>query len=561
MSATYPIDGKLAGGQPLDTSNGERRLRELLDFYEGPDVCLARALCDEHPAGDVALRIVEADLSTHEMTYGDLRQRSERFAAALADLGIGPGDRVATLMGKSSDLVTVLLGIWRRGAVHVPLFTAFAPPAIELRLESSAAKVIVVDPSQREKLDAVDAGCRIVTAGDQARVGDLSVAELLDAHPAGIAAETVAGEDPFIMIFTSGTTGAPKGVPSPVRVIAGVRLYLEYGLGVTEDDVYWCAADPGWAYGLYCAIVAPLAAGHTTTLLTAAFDPDLTWRLLDRLKVTNFAAAPTAYRALRAADAEVPEGLALRCLSSAGEPLDPDTLQWAREALGVEIRDHYGQTEMGMVVANGWHPDIRRPLKPGSMGTSMPGWTVEVLRGEGEEIAPADELGRVAIDIPNSAAMSFTGYHEAPERTAERITPDGRWYLTGDTASRDDDGYLFFSSRDDDVIIMGGYRIGPFEVESVLSEHPDVAEAAVVGVPDELRGEVIEAFVALRPGAGASDALVAELQQRVKTRFAAHAYPRAVHFVDALPRTPSGKVQRFVLRDRRRAEQPGGAGG
>jgi len=289
-------------------------------------------------------------------------------------------------------------------------------------------------------------------------------------------------------------------------------------------------------------------------LLTAGFDPDLTWRLLDRFKVTNFAAAPTAYRALRAAGAKVPNGLALRCLSSAGEPLDPDTLAWAREALGVEIRDHYGQTELGMVVANGWHPEIRRPLKAGSMGTSMPGWTVEVLREDDQEVAPAGELGRVAIDIPNSAAMTFTGYHEAPERTAERITPDERWYITGDTASRDGDGYFFFSSRDDDVIIMGGYRIGPFEVESALGEHPDVAEAAVVGVPDELRGEVVEAFVTLRSGAEASDGLAAELQHHVKTQFAAHAYPRVVHFVDALPRTPSGKVQRFVLRDRRRAE-------
>lgn len=552
MTATYPIDGERAGGQQL--GGGELRLRELLDFYGGPEVCLARALCDDHPAEDVALRIVEADLGMHEMTYGDLRQRSERFAAALADLGIGPGDRVATLMGKSSDLVTVLLGIWRRGAVHVPLFTAFAPPAIELRLDASAAKVIVVDPSQREKLDAVNAGCRIVTAGDQARVRDLSVAELLDAHPAGIAAETVAADDSFIMIFTSGTTGTPKGVPAPVRMIAGVRHYFEYGLGVTADDVYWSIADPGWAYGLYSAIVAPLAAGHTTTLLTAAFDPALTWRALDRLGVTNFAAAPTVYRALRAAGADTPDGLALRCLSSAGEPLDPDTLDWAREALGVEIRDHYGQTELGMVVANGWNPEIRRSLKTGSMGTPMPGWIVEVLGESSDEIAPTGELGRVAIDIPNSPAMAFTGYHEAPERTAERITPDGRWYVTGDTASRDEDGYFFFSSRDDDVIIMGGYRIGPFEVENVLGEHPGVTEAAVVGVPDELRGEVIEAFVTLRPGADASDALAAELQQHVKTRFAAHAYPRVVHFVDALPRTPSGKVQRFVLRDRRRAE-------
>ena len=554
MSATYPIDGELAGEQPLNRPRGERRLRELLDCYEGPDVCLAGALCDEHPAGDIALRIVDGDLSTCEVTYGELRERSERFAAALADLGIGPGDRVATLMGKSLDLVTTVLGIWRRGAVHVPLFTAFAPPAIDLRLKSSTAKVIVVDPGQREKLDAIGGDCRTVTAGDQACAGDLSIVELLDAHPAGIPAETVAGDDPFVMIFTSGTTGTPKGVPAPVRAIAGLRLYLEYGLGVTEDDVYWTAADPGWAYGLYCAIVAPFAAGLTTTLLTAAFDPALTWRVLDRLEVTNFAAAPTAYRALRAASADRPGGLALRCLSSAGEPLDPDTLDWAREALGAEIRDHYGQTELGMVVANGWHPHIRRPLKTGSMGTQMPGWTVEVLREDREERAPSGELGRVAINIPNSPAMWFSGYHEAPEKTSERITADGRWYLTGDTARRDNDGYFFFSSRDDDVIIMGGYRIGPFEVESVLGDHPDVAEAAVVGVPDELRGEVIEAFVALRPGADASDALVVELQQHVKTRFAAHAYPRTVHFVDALPRTPSGKVQRFVLRDRRRAE-------
>ena len=547
MSTTHSAEGELTAG-------GDLRLQELLDCYGGSDVSLAGALCDDHPEGDVALRIVAADLGTHEVTYGDLRRRSERFAAALADLGIEPGDRVATLMGKSLDLVTAVLGIWRRGAVHVPLFTAFAPPAIELRLKSSAAKVVVVDSSQREKLGAVDTACRIVTAGEQAPVGDLTVAELLETHSEGIPAEAVGGDDPFVMIFTSGTTGVPKGVPAPVRVIAGLRLYLEYGLGVAEDDVYWCAADPGWAYGLYCAIVAPLAAGHTTTLLTAAFDPDLTWRLLDHFKITNFAAAPTAYRALRAAGGDTPDGLALRRLSSAGEPLDPDTLDWAREALGVEIRDHYGQTELGMVVVNGWHPEIRRPLKTGSMGTPMPGWTVEVLREDNDEIVLAGELGRVAIDIPNSAAMSFTGYHEAPERTAERITPDGRWYITGDTASRDGDGYFFFSSRDDDVIIMGGYRIGPFEVESVLGEHPDVAEAAVVGVPDQLRGEVVEAFVTLRPSANASDALAAELQQHVKTQFAAHAYPRVVHFVDALPRTPSGKVQRFVLRDRRRAE-------
>jgi acetyl-CoA synthetase len=550
MSATNAIDAGLAASP---SAGAERRLRELLGRYGGSDVCLASVLCDDHPVGDVALTIVDADLNIREVTYGELRERSERFARALAEFGVGPGDCVATLMGKSLDLVTVLLGIWRRGAVHVPLFTAFAPPAIELRLLSSAAKVVVADAGQREKLDQVSAACRVVTTGEQSHDGEVTLGELLETHAAGIPAETLAGDDTFIMIFTSGTTGAPKGVPTPVRLIAGMSMYLEYGLGVSDDDIYWNAADPGWAYGLFLAVVAPLAAGRSTLLLTAAFDPALTWRVLDRLEVTNFAAAPTVYRALRAGRPDKVE-LALRALSSAGEPLDADTLRWAQDALGVEIRDHYGQTELGMVIANAWHPDIRRPLKIGSMGTPMPGWTVQVLSDDSEEIAPTGELGRVAIDIPNSPAMLFAGYHEAPERTAERITPDGRWYITGDAASRDEDGYFFFSSRDDDVIIMAGYRIGPFEVESVLCEHPDVAEAAVIGVPDELRGEVIEAFVALRPGAQPSDEFAAELQRNVKTEFAAHAYPRVVHFVDALPRTPSGKIQRYVLRERRRNE-------
>jgi acetyl-CoA synthetase len=542
MSATYPIGGGLAAG--------ERRLRELLGEYESTEVCLADALCDRHPADDLALTIVAQDLSTRGVTYGELRQRSERLAAAFAGLGIGPGDRVGTLMGKSLDLVTVLLAIWRRGAVHVPLFTAFAPPAIELRLDSSAAKAIVVDQGQRDKLDAVGWDCRIIAAGDEQREGDLALGELLEAQPTGIPPEAFRGEDPFIMIFTSGTTGPPKGVPTPVRMIAGISMYLEYGLGVEEGDVHWNAADLGWAYGLFCA-VASLAAGRNTILLSAPSDPMLTWRVIGELGVTNFTAAPTVYRALRGAETAMPGELALRRLSSAGEPLDPETMRWAQEAIGVEIRDHYGQTELGMVVANGWHTDVRDPVRIGSMGRSQPGWTVEVLRQESEEVASAGELGRVAIDIPNSPAMVFGGYHQAPEKTAERITPDGRWYLTGDSASRDEDGYFFFSSRDDDVIIMAGYRIGPFEVERALCQHPDVVEAAVVGVPDELRGEVVEAFVVLRPGAQGSDELAEELQRQVKTGFSAHAYPRTVHFVETLPRTPSGKVQRYLLRDKR----------
>ena len=221
---------------------------------------------------------------------------------ALAELGVGPGDCVATLMGKSADLVTVLLGIWRRGAVHVPLFTAFAAPAIELRLRSSAAKLIVADADQTAKLDTVDASCRVVIAGGEPCPGALSLTGLLEAQRPAAAAEVLAGEGPFIMIFTSGTTGAPKGVPMSVRSIAAWRVYLEYGLGVTGDDVHWNVADPGWAYGLCIGIVAALAAGRCVTMLTAPFDPALAWQVLDRVGVTNLAAAPTVYRALRGAN-------------------------------------------------------------------------------------------------------------------------------------------------------------------------------------------------------------------------------------------------------------------
>ncbi len=554
MSAPHRNEPTISTKGRYDAENAEQRLRALEERYGRSDVCLAAILCDDHGEGDSALRLIDADLTITDVTYGELRERSERCAAALAELGVGPGDRVATLMGKSADLVTVLLGIWRRGAVHVPLFTAFAAPAIELRLRSSAAKLIVADADQTAKLDTVDASCRVVIAGGEPCPGALSLTGLLEAQRPAVAAEVLAGEGPFIMIFTSGTTGAPKGVPVSARSIAAWRVYCEYGLGVTGDDVHWNVADPGWAYGLCIGIVAALAAGRCVTMLTAPFDPALAWQVLDRVGVTNLAAAPTAYRALRAAQRPASADLSLRCLSSAGEPLDAETLRWAQRVLGIDIRDHYGQTELGMVVANAWHPEIRRAIKPGSMGTTLPGWTAEILCEDSLVIAATGELGRVAIDIPKSAAMPFMGYHNAPETTAARLTADGRWYLTGDTASRDEDGYFWFSSRDDDVIIMAGYRIGPFEVESVLIEHSAVAEAAVVGVPDELRGEVVEAFVALRPGIQASDELVDELKEHVKTGFAAHAYPRAVHFVDALPRTPSGKVQRFVLRDRRRAE-------
>ena len=255
-----------------------------------------------------------------------------------------------------------------------------------------------------------------------------------------------------------------------------------------------------------------------------------------------------------------PDKLELRCASSAGEPLTPEVNEWATTALGVAVHDHYGQTEAGMLINNHHHPLLRKPLKPGSMGHAMPGWSAVVLRQAEDEIAPTGEVGRVAMDLAASPLAYFDGYHNEPEKSAEKFSGSGRWYLTGDTGRVDAEGYFHFSSRDDDVIIMAGYRIGPFEVESTLSSHPAVAEAAVISVPDAIRGEVMEAYVVLRADQSPSSQLGTDIQQWVKSRYAAHAYPRVVHFVESLPKTPSGKIQRFVLRQQRRAELEAGQG-
>jgi acetyl-CoA synthetase len=544
----------------------DERVRDLLAEVEGDDVCLAELLCDRHPAGDVAFTVVQPDLTSVDLTYGDLRERSERFAAALVSMGVGPGDRVATLMGKSADYAVAVLGIWRAGAVLVPLFTAFAPPAIAMRLDGSQAKVVLCDAGQRVKLAPgedmpADAPWTVVQVGGEAGDGETTFAALMAADHGPAPVVRAGGDAEFIRLFTSGTTGTPKGVPIPVRAVAAFVTYLEYGLGVTEDDVFWNAADPGWAYGLYYAITAPLAAGRRSILLQAGFSTGLTWQVLEKFGVTNWAAAPTVFRSMRSGGEPVPDGLRLRRISSAGEPLTPEVVSWSSERLGVPVHDTYGQTELGMCVVNGWHPGVAAPVKDGSMGRAMPGWSVAVLEDLEDVPAPAGTLGRVAVDLANSPGMWFTGYVDAPDKTAERFTADGRWYVTGDAGTMDDEGYVFFSARDDDVIIMAGYRIGPFEVESVLVGDPAVAESAVVGVPDELRGEVIEAYVVLSPGHEPSEELATRLQQRVKAKLAAHAYPRAVHFVDALPKTPSGKIQRFVLRDERRSAGSGGAAG
>ncbi|MER7927251.1 AMP-binding protein [Streptomyces sp. NPDC096057] len=535
------------------------RVAELTATFAAPSLDVAGLLCDQYPADRTAFTVVDSDGKASRLTFGELGANSHRWARALQGLGVGPGDRVATLMGKSTDLVTVILAIWRLGAVYVPLFTAFAPQAIALRLEGAGAHIVVVDPDQRHKLDPGpdmpdDPRRRVVVTGTGARHSDVSLTDLVAAaSPEPLPAVTTSGAGPLVHMFTSGTTGKPKGVIHPVSYITGWQIYLEYGLGVTRDGSYWCAADPGWAYGLYAAIVAPMAAGLPSLLLSGGFSAESTWRTLVDHQVTDFTAAPTVYRGLRSSSVPVPKGLRLKRASSAGEPLTPEVNEWAGAALGLAVHDHFGQTELGMPLANHHHPKLARPLKPGSMGRPVPGWSLTVLADDKDVPAGPGVLGRVAIDVTASPLMTFRDY-QIPGQSGSKFTPDGRWYLTGDAGRVDADGDFFFSSRDDDVIIMAGYRIGPFEIESVLAQHPAVAECSVIGAPDDVRGEVIEAYVVLRDGGDGSPELAAELQQLVKTRYAAHAYPRTIHFIDALPKTPSGKTQRYLLRRRRRTE-------
>ena len=368
----------------------------------------------------------------------------------------------------------------------------------------------------------------------------------------GLPAAALGGDAPLIHIYTSGTTGNPKGVIVPLRALASFQAYAEFGLGIDPaDDVFWCAADPGWAYGLYFGVLATFTTGVRSILFEGGFTPESTMAVLAQEHVTNFAAAPTVYRALRTSGLTPGAGLALRRASSAGEPLTPDVNLWAQQALGLAVHDHYGQTEAGMLINNHHHSELAAPIREGSMGRAMPGWTAAILHDERDEEVDPGVTGRVAMVVPDSPLAWFKGYDGDPAKSAEKFAGEGRWYVTGDTGRMDEAGYFHFSARDDDVIIMAGYRIGPFEVESVLATHPAVAESAVIAVPDEVRGEVIEAFVVPRDGYAASEELEQELQQWVKRNFAAHAYPRRVHFTQAMPKTPSGKIQRFVLKQQR----------
>ena len=524
---------------------------DWLKVYGGKDVSVAHFLCDRHTQVPerIALFYESALGESAKYTFAELRELSSKLAAFLQALGVQKGDRVAVMLPKTPELVISCLANWRLGAVYVPLFTAFGPDAIGYRLQDSQARLVITDAGNRSKLTDASVSVITVASGTGIDKGDFSFWHELESSKPLPNPVPVTGDDLMILLYTSGTTGNPKGVEIPVRALASFEAYMRFGLDLREDDMYWNLADPGWAYGLYYNLMGPLLLGKATLFYNTPFSPQGTYKILEKYRVTNFTAAPTAYRAIIAAGDDLAKRtkLSLRVASSAGEPLNPKVISWTKEMWGVPVYDHFGQTELGMVVNNHHLPELEAEIKPGSMGKSMPGFRMVVVDREGRELGPKQE-GELAVDVAQSPLFWFRRYWNDEQRTRERFTVNGRYYLTGDAVSADEDGYFFFTGRSDDIILSAGYRIGPFEVESALMQHEAVAEAAVVGKPDELRGEVVKAYVVLKLGFYAGDALAEELSSFVKKRLSAHEYPREIEFVEQLPKTPSGKIQRFLLR-------------
>ena len=504
--------------------------------------------CDRYADTDkVALYWHSKDGRKEQYTFAQLKKYSSQYANFLKSQGIQAGDRVSGLLPRTVELIITILATWRIGAVYQPLFTAFGPKAIEHRVKLAGSKLVVTDLGNREKLvDLADCPPIVTVHVEQLATEypqDLSFWQVLEAQSDQCETVLMKSSDPFLLMFTSGTTGPAKPLQVPLKALVAFGSYMKNAIGLTEEDSFWNIADPGWAYGLYYGITGPLFLGHATLFYEGGFSVDNVCQIVQEYNITNLAGAPTAYRMMMAAEPEkmAPLKGKFRVVSSAGEPLNPEVIRWFEQVLNAPIFDHYGQTEVGMVVCN--HHALSHPVHAGSAGFASPGYRIAVLDEQGNEL-PADTPGILAVDISQSPMMWFSGYVDSAKSPFVK-----HYYLTGDTAEIHADGSMSFVGRSDDVITTSGYRVGPFDVESALLEHDAVIEAAVVGVPDPERTEIIKAFVILSSHATATKALEDELSQFVKKRLSAHAYPRLVEFVSELPKTPSGKIQRFLLRN------------
>ncbi|WP_051027777.1 acetate--CoA ligase [Nocardia higoensis] len=526
--------------------------------YEAVDRHLGTTRADEP-----ALRWLRMDGPDVTLTYAELAAAGSKVADVLNGLGIGRGTRVCVLLGRCPDLYAVYLGVWKSGAVVVPLFPAFGPEPVRERITIAAAEVLVTSSAlyRRRIVPIRDALTSLrhvlltdsVPAGASSEVLDLPAA--MSEANADVEAAGTTAEDMALLHFTSGTTGRPKGAIHVHGAILAHRTTAAEVLDLHAGDLYWCTADPGWVTGMSYGVLAPLALGATVISDEAEFDARRWYEILSAQRVAVWYTAPTALRMLRRRGDALPFGCdlsSLRLVASVGEPLDAAVVRWSERVLGRPAHDTWWQTETGaMMIAA--RPDER--IRPGSMGRSLPGVEATVLRrgpdGRAQvhdgavEFADDDEIGELAIR--KGWPSMFRGYWNEPARYAATFAGD--WYLSGDLVRRDEQGYYWFVGRADDVIKTAGHLVGPFEVESVLMSHPAVAEAAVVGVPDPVAGQRIKAFVVLRAGHVPSEELRIELLVFNRQSLGAVA-ARELDFVDALPHTRSGKVVRRVLRAR-----------
>ena len=531
---------------------------DKFDWDAPTELNLTHETVSRHVGEGVAFYWEGVNDEREELTYRDLEERSSRVANALSDAGVERGDRVATLVPRLPELCATFFGIWRLGAVYVPLFTAFGPKAITARAGDADVETVFTTRRYREKIAAVedDVGFETIvvvdSGGGALHDSDISFDEFVDGQPTDHATARTSAADLCTLEYTSGTTGPPKGCELTHRVLAALYPYLEHSMDLDDDAVVWGAADPGWMYGLFTAGIAPVSYGVSNVIYQGEFDAEAWYGVMERYGVTDLATSPTAFRGLvNAGDAYRTHDLSLERGNSAGEPLTPEVIRWFDEELGVPVRDHYGVTECGMVAGTHHAPGME--LKPGSMGRPLPGFGVRVL-DDGDDV-DVGEVGELAVR--RGEGTYFDGYLGRPDQTeAAWVEHDGtEWFTTGDAAYRDEDGYFWFVGRADDVIITSGYRIGPFEVESTLLEHEGVAEAAVIGVPDEQRGERVKAFLVPATDANPSDETAADIRSFVRERLAKHAYPREIEFVDELPKTSSGKIRRVELREREGVEK------
>jgi acetyl-CoA synthetase/medium-chain acyl-CoA synthetase len=491
----------------------------------------------------LALLWVREDGRSERHTFWDFKQRSDRFANALAGLGVGRGDPVLLMLPRMPEWQVAFLACLKLGALAIPCTASLRPKDVRFRAAHSGARAVVTTRAGAEIVEAVAADCPALTV----KIAVDAPAGWSDFHAVEAAASRALvrvptrADEPALCFYTSGTTKDPKAVLHAHAYTCAHAATGRYWLDLRRTDLHWTSSDTGWAKAAYGVLFGPWNLGVPILMYDGRFDPARELDLLERWEVSVFCAPPTEYRLLVKQDLGRWKLPRLRHCTGAGEPLNPEVIHAWKDAVDLVIHDGYGQTESILLVAN-------RPgmvVRPGSMGTPFPGHEVAIIDDRGG-VLPAGEVGELAVR--GRPPSLFLEYWKNPEETA--ACRRGEWYLTGDRARADEQGYYWFVGRADDVIISAGYRIGPFEVESALLEHPAVLESAVVAAPDEVRGTIVKAYVVVRPEVAATAALAAELQDHVKRVTAPYKYPRAIEFVDALPKTVSGKIRRVELRAR-----------